>query len=125
MYTPICVIDPQTWDGNRYVITFLDDFTHFTMAFLLKTKNKVPDKIKDYVERIEAHWNLRVSKLRCDNGREYINTGVIEWYKSKGIELNKTVPYTPQLNGKAERLNRTLINKTRALLFDSNLKKEM
>lgn len=35
------------------------------------------------------------------------------------------MPYTPQLNGKAERLNRTLMDKTRALLFDSGLKKEM
>lgn len=122
VHTDLCgPIDPQTLDGNRYIITFLDDFIHFTMAFLIKAKDEIPNKIKDYVERVESHWNLRVSKLRCDNGREYINTEVIEWCKSKGINLNKTESYTPQLNNKAERLNRTLTNKTKALLFDLNL----
>jgi len=42
------------------------------MAFLLKTKDKVLVKIKEFVEMAEAHWNSRVFKLRCDNGREYI-----------------------------------------------------
>lgn len=103
----------------------MDDFTHYTMAFLIKTKDEAFDKIKIYVERVEARWNLRVSKLRCDNGKKYINKRVIAWCENKGIELDTTVPYTPQLNGKAERLNRTLMEKTRALLFDSDLEKEM
>lgn len=39
--------------------------------------------------------------------------------------MDFTVPYSPQLNGKAERLNRTLMEKIRALLKESKLKKEM
>ncbi|KZC15095.1 Copia protein [Dufourea novaeangliae] len=39
--------------------------------------------------------------------------------------MDYTTPYTPQLNGKAERLNRTLLEKVRALLFDSNVDKGM
>lgn len=39
--------------------------------------------------------------------------------------LDFTTPYTPQLNGKAERLNRTLLDKVRALLFDSSFDKKM
>lgn len=38
--------------------------------------------------------------------------------------MNFTISY-PQLNGKAERLNRTLLEKTRALLGESDLDKEM
>lgn len=45
--------------------------------------------------------------------------------KQKGIKLDYTVPYTPQQNGRAERLNRTLLNKAKAMIFDSGLKKEM
>lgn len=40
--------------------------------------------------------------------------------EKKGIELDFTVPYTPQLNGKAERLNRALMKRARAFKFDSN-----
>lgn len=39
--------------------------------------------------------------------------------------MDFTIPYSPQLNGKAECLNRTLLEKIRALLEESGLKKEM
>lgn len=45
--------------------------------------------------------------------------------RRKGIRLDYTVPYTPQQNGRAERLNRTVLNKARAMIFESGLKKEM
>lgn len=81
-----------------------------------------------YVERAEAHWNLRVLKLRSDNGREYVNIDVTKWCKERRrrrIEMDTMIPYTPQLNGRAEKLNRTLMEKTRALLVDSGMNKEM
>lgn len=39
--------------------------------------------------------------------------------------MDFTIPYSPQLNEKAECLNRTLLEKIRALLEESGLKKEM
>lgn len=92
IHSDVCgPITPSTWDGNRYFITFLDDFTHYSMVFLIKNKEEVTSKIKEYIEKVEARWNLRVSKLRCDNGRKYINKNVTTWCESKGIELNRTV----------------------------------
>lgn len=126
IHTDVCgPIDPNTWDSNRYFVTFLDDYTHYTMVYLIKSKDEVPYKIKQYAERVETKWNNKISKIRCDNGREYVNTQLKTWCENRGIELDTTVPHTPQLNGRAERLNRTLMNKVRALLFDSGLKKQM
>lgn len=45
--------------------------------------------------------------------------------QDQSIIINNNVPYSPQLNGKAERLNQTLMKKMRALLFDLELNKEM
>lgn len=42
-----------------------------------------------------------------------------------GVKTDNTAPFSPQMNSKAERLNRTLCEKMRALLFDSGLEKEM
>jgi hypothetical protein len=43
------------------------------------------------------------------------------YYASKGIIPQTTMAYTPEQNGKAERLNRTLMEKTRAMLKDAGL----
>jgi len=96
----------------------VDDYTHYTMVYLLKSKAEAEAKIKEYVRSMETRLNKKVVKIRCDNGKEYINNTVINWCKGNcignGIELNTTIPHTPQLNGKAERLNRTLLEKVRA-----------
>lgn len=61
----------------------------------------------------------------CDNGGEYSSNDFKLFCKTKGIQIQQTIPYTPQLNGTAERLNRTLLEKARAMLMDSKLKKDM
>ncbi|KYN15771.1 Copia protein [Trachymyrmex cornetzi] len=126
IHTDLCgPIDPCTWNGKRYFITFQDDYTHYTFVYLLDNKTEVQEILKEFVKRVEVYWNLKVSKIRCDNGREFINKDIQAWSKSKGIIIDTTTPYTPQLNGRTERLNRTLLDKVRALLFDSILNKEM
>ena len=45
--------------------------------------------------------------------------------EKKGIKLDFTIPKSQQLNGTAERMNRTLKEKARPLMFDSELDKEM
>jgi transposase InsO family protein len=58
--------------------------------------------------------------LRSDNGGEY--RGPFERYCRKfGIKLEKTPPKTPQLNGLAERMNRTLTKRVTAMLSHAKL----
>jgi len=126
IHTDVCgPIDPETWDGKRYVLTILDDYTHFCEIYLMRNKYEVPEYLKEYIRRSEASKNMKVSKIRCDNGGEYINGDFKNWCKNKGIILDNSIAYSPQLNGKAERLNRTLMEKARALIFDSDFDKEM
>jgi hypothetical protein len=118
-------ISPKTWDGYSYVLTLLDDYTHFTKIYLMKYKSETFNNIKHFANEVENMHNLKISKIRCDNGGEYKNNNFQSWCREKGIIIDYTVPYSPQLNGKAERLNRTLMEKARALIFDSKLNKEM
>ena len=50
--------------------------------------------------------------MRTDNGREYITNSLKEFFAENGTLHHYTAPYTPQQNGRAERLGRTLTEKT-------------
>ena len=56
-----------------------------------------------------------------DNGLEYCSKEFKDFCKSKGIARHRTVTYTPQQNGLAERINRTLIERVRCMLLNASL----
>jgi len=80
---------------------------------------------KKYEALSTSNFGTCIFKLRCDNGGEYTSKEFIKFCDYKGIQIQYTTPYTPQQNGHAERLNRTLTDKCRAILLDSGLPKEM
>jgi hypothetical protein len=59
--------------------------------------------------------------LRTDNGGEFCENEFEELCKKCGIERQKTTPYTPQENGVAERMNMTLMEKSRSMLSGAEL----
>lgn len=116
-------ITPETREGNRYILTFIDDYTHFTVAYLLKKKSEVFHYFKIYEAMVTAHFNLKISRFRCDNGREYTSKEMIQAFQEKGIHIEYTIRYTPQQNGVAERMNRTILDKARCMVLHSKLDK--
>ncbi|KXZ45879.1 hypothetical protein GPECTOR_49g463 [Gonium pectorale] len=69
----------------------------------------------------EEAFQTKVKFVRTDRGREYVNKELSEWYGQKGITDQTTTGYAPEQNGVAERLNRTLLDKARALLKEDKL----
>ena len=65
---------------------------------------------------------MRIKYLRIDNGREYAGD-LLPLLKEIGIKHEHGPPYSPQSNGKAERLNRTLNEHVRSMLFQANMPK--
>jgi transposase InsO family protein len=107
--------------GNKYVATFLDDFTGLSVVVPIPLKSSVPSEVQRVIEQLERQSGNRVINVRTDRGGEYLNKELAEYYAKKGITHQTTAPYTPQQNGAAERLNRTLIERVRAMLADSSL----
>jgi transposase InsO family protein len=63
--------------------------------------------------------------LRTDNGGELRGNEFEELCKKYGIERKNNTPYTPQKNGVAERMNKTLMEKERCMLSGVGLGKEL
>ncbi|VVC34356.1 Integrase, catalytic core,Ribonuclease H-like domain [Cinara cedri] len=109
----------------KYNLTFIDDYTQFNVIYLLENKSEVLNYFKKYEAVVSVHFRQTIQSLRCDNGGEYISHNFKNFCAQKGIVVNYTAPYTPEQNGLAERTNRTIIESTRSLLFQSGLSKEM
>ena len=50
-------ISPTSYDKKRWIVTFIDDFTHFTTAYLMENKSEVFDHFKIYEAMATAHFN--------------------------------------------------------------------
>lgn len=105
--------------GARYVLVFTDDYSRKVSTYFLKTKSEVPDCFIEYKTMMENQTGKKIKCIRFDNGTEYMK--LIGYFRKNGILHQTTTPYTPQQNGAAERMNRTLIEKAKCLLFDANL----
>lgn len=125
VHTDLCgPIEVDTIGGKKYFLIFVDDYSRYTMIYLLTSKDEVVNKLKDFVMSTSNKFNKMVKTIRSDNGTEYINQEVIDFLKDKGIKHQLTVPYSSQQNGVAERKNRSLCEMTRAMLLQANLPKE-
>ena len=58
---------------------------------------------------------MKVKCLRLDNGGEFIDGGFSEYCATQGVRMVKTIPRTPQQNGVAKRMNRTLNERARSI----------
>ncbi|GJW46105.1 retrovirus-related pol polyprotein from transposon TNT 1-94 [Tanacetum coccineum] len=76
-------------NGKKYILVIVDDYSRFT-------------------------W---VKCLRTDNGTEFVNQTLREYYEKVGISHETSVARSPQQNGVVERRNRTLIEAARTMLI--------
>jgi hypothetical protein len=105
--------------GNRWILTFIDDFSRMAFTYFLKFKDQVFSKFKEFKAAAELETGRRIKTLRTDNGREYVNANFTEFLSECGIKHQLTIVYTPEQNGVAERFNRTICEKARAMMIDS------
>lgn len=111
-------------DGrNHYYVLFTDDYSGFKVEYSSRSKNAedIFEIIKDYIAYSERHTEKKLKKLSIDGGGEFINDLMIPYCKSERIVLRVTAPHTPQQNSVAERANRTIASKARAMLIQSGL----
>ncbi|KAL5826235.1 hypothetical protein ACOSQ4_018032 [Xanthoceras sorbifolium] len=109
--------------GSLYYVTFIDDSTRKVWVYFLKKKSEVFDTFRKWKAMVENETGLKIKRLRSDNGGEYRDSRFREFCSNSGIKMEKTVPMTPQQNGVAERMNRTLNERARSMRLHAGLPK--
>ncbi|GKE24942.1 retrovirus-related pol polyprotein from transposon TNT 1-94 [Tanacetum coccineum] len=92
-------------NGKRYILVIVDDYSRFTWVRFLRTKDEAPDAIIKCIKNIQVCLNATVRNVRTDNGTEFVNQTLHEFYENVGISHQTSVARTPQQNGIIERRN--------------------
>ncbi|UYV83405.1 hypothetical protein LAZ67_23000904, partial [Cordylochernes scorpioides] len=122
IYVDLCgPIRINSLGGSKYFLTIIDGFSRRIFVEFLKDKLSAAEVLKKFIVKRENELNSKLKRLRTDNGTEFINKNLETFIESKGIKHELTTPYTPRSNGRVERANRTLLDKGRTLLADSQL----
>ena len=74
----------------------------------MKHKSKVLGIFKVFKAMVENSFKKKIKSIRSDKEGEYIKREFHHYYELEGIQMEHSVPYTPQQNGVAERKNRSL-----------------
>ncbi|GJW80304.1 retrovirus-related pol polyprotein from transposon TNT 1-94 [Tanacetum coccineum] len=106
-------------NGKRYVLVIVDDYSRYTWVVFLRSKDEAPEEIKTFLKRITVLLQAPVIIVRTDNGTEFKNQVLQEYFKSVGISHQASSVRTPQQNGVVERRNRTLVEAARTMLIFS------
>jgi len=106
----------ETPSRNRYILTFIDDFTRKIWIYLIKRKSEVLSMFRKYKSMVEQQSGSNIKILRSDGGGEYAATKFSGFCEREGIVHEFTPPYTLQHNGTVERRNITLLNMVRCIL---------
>ena len=64
---------------------------------------------------VENETSKKLKYLRSDNGGEYCSHEFEDYCSTNGIHRHKTIPRTPQENGVAERMNKTIMECARSM----------
>ena len=119
IHSDVCGPMPtDSMGGSRYFVTFIDDFSRCCAVYFIKSKSEVPEKFKEFEARVFKDCGQQIGTLRSDNGGEYLSKCYL---KTKGIRHELKVPYSPEQNGVAERMNRTLMEAARSMMTHAGL----
>ena len=111
IHTDVCgPFRSTTRDASRFYVTFTDDYSRYGYIYLIKHKSETFEKFKEFKQEVENQLGRKIKMLRSDRGGEYLSLEFHDYLKECGIVSQFTPSRTRQLNGVAERHNRTLLD---------------
>jgi len=85
----------------------------------MKHKDEAFEKFKSFKALVENESDHKIKCLRSDRGGEFTSNEFFDFYEEHGIRRELSTARTPQQNGVAERMNRTIQQMSHAMLDES------
>nr|GEY92409.1 retrovirus-related Pol polyprotein from transposon TNT 1-94 [Tanacetum cinerariifolium] len=94
-------------NGKKYILVIVDDYSRYTWTLFLRSKDEIPEVLKEFLTMIQRNLQAPVITVRTDRGKEFLNTTLNAFFKEKGIEHQTSTARTPEQNNVLERRNRS------------------
>ena len=109
--------------GYFYMVTVMDDFTRFILAWRLQVDMTAASLIEVVQDAVDVTGMTGVpvddrTRLLSDNGPGYIARAFREYLQLVGIRHILAAPFHPQTNGKLERYHQTLKRSVNQLPYE-------
>ncbi|CAI7732898.1 unnamed protein product [Closterium sp. NIES-53] len=110
----------------RYVLTLKDDYTNYLWVAPLARRSDMAAVFWAWHREMKTKLPTKpLAALRMDNGGEYTANAFTDYLSSHGIVHQTSLPHTPQQNGVAKWVNRTLMDRVRALTTQASLSSKL
>ncbi|GKD54812.1 retrovirus-related pol polyprotein from transposon TNT 1-94 [Tanacetum coccineum] len=108
----------QSINGRKYILVIVDDYSRFTWVKFLRSKDEILEFVIKFLKMIQIRLNATIRNIRTDNGIEFVNQTLKDYYEEVGISHQTTMARTPQQNGVVKRRN-PLVEATCTMLIFS------
>ena len=124
IYSDVCgPVNVSSLTGQRYLITFTDDYSCCSQTLFKKQKSEALEKFKQYRASAEGSSGEKIGSLHTDRGGEYTSDEFERYLIQQKINHEEMCAHSPKQNGVAERLNRNLMEKACVIVTHAGLKK--
>jgi hypothetical protein len=103
----------------RYYVSFVDDYSKFTLVYLLKFKSEVIQKIHEFQSLVEWLFNKKIIAIQSDWGGEYEKLN--SFFTKIRIVHQVLCPHAYQQNGYVERKHRHIVEVGLSLLANPSM----
>nr|GEZ44649.1 putative ribonuclease H-like domain-containing protein [Tanacetum cinerariifolium] len=107
----------ESINGKKYILVIVDDYSRFSWVKFLRSKDETPTFIIKFLKMIQVRLNVPVRRIQTDNGTEFVNQTLRDYYDEVGISHESSVARSPQQNEVVKRRNRTLIEAARTMII--------
>ncbi len=89
----------------------------------MRNKSQAFEKFLEFIFWAENKSGKKLKRYHTNRGGEFNNKALKIWCSKRGVKWELSAPYTSEQNGKAERLNYTLISSVRSIMTAMKLLK--
>lgn len=111
--------------GNQYFTVLADQSTGYLSALPTRTKKAAGQRLVETIRELQRSAGYAVKRLHSDGAGELTKGVPLQYAKQNGIQVTKSLPNSPQMNGQAERAIHTLKSGIRANLAAARMPQHM